>query len=144
MAANDKSREATGFLSDLYKATLLSEEEILAMPVAELDEVLKDEGIDIAAVTAKMHERFAAIKGNERLERAKQARLAGEAKRQYAIPTGLTLPEMRAAIDQRLTQLGSSVSLYHSRFQEAADDDLPELLADLIELEEHQNDTGTD
>lgn len=109
------------------------------MPIEQVNEYLKSEGIDPVPLVNHVRQRIAKLKAEQELAQAREQRI-NYAQKLSSFGEKISLADLRDRIQEMIQGLTSGnpelASVYFRKFEEASDSDLESLIEDLSMLDE--------
>lgn len=132
-------KNASDVLRSLHEFVIGPEEDVTKMPIEQVNEYLKSEGIDPVPLVTHVRQRIAKLKAEQELAQAREQRM-NYAQRLSSASGKVSLTGLRDKVQEMIQGLTTGnpelASVYFRKFEEASDDDLESLLEDLSMLEE--------
>ena len=132
-------KNASDVLRSLHEFVVGPEEDFKKMPIEQVNEYLKSEGIDPVPLVNHVRQRIAKLKAEQELAQAREQRINYAQKLSF-YGEKISLADLRDRIQETIQSLTSGnselASVYFRKFEEASDSDLESLLEDLSMLDE--------
>lgn len=129
--------KASDVLKSLHEFIIGPEEDVAAMPMEQVNDILKSEGIDPTSLIKQVKQRIIKVKAEQELAEARQKRMDCVSKLQShgATVTAGVKERVRAMIENLMPGSPELATVYFRKFEEANEEDLASLLDDLEALE---------
>lgn len=142
MVANTP-KNASDVLRSLHEFVVGPEEDFKEMPIEQVNEYLKSEGIDPVPLVTHVRQRIAKLKAEQELAQAREKRM-NYSQKTSSHSDQISLTGLRDMVQEMIQSLTAGnpamASVYFRKFEEASDDDLESLLEDLSLLDEMARD----